>query len=80
MHINGGLVVNLGNTCARKVKEVEQRRKFGTCSSCVVVGTTGLFDLLYSGVTGLWQTCEHRRRLRGCEAEAGRAHLVSVRA
>lgn len=53
----------------RKVKEVEQRRKFGTCSSCVVVGTAGLFDLLYSGVTGLWQTCEHRRRLRGCEAE-----------
>lgn len=53
----------------RKVKEVEQRRKFGTCSSCVVVGTAGLFDLLYSGVTGLWQTCEHRRGLRGCEAE-----------
>ena len=59
----------------RKVKEVEQRRKFGTCSSCVVVGTTGLFDLLYSGVTGLWQTaspaqaegCE-AARLRGCEA------------
>lgn len=59
-----------------KAKEVEQRRKLGTCSSCVVVGTAGLFDLLYSGVTGLWQTVS----LVQAEAEAGRAHMVSVRA
>ena len=59
-----------------KAKEVEQRRKFGTCSSCVVVGTAGFFDLLYSGVTGLWQAAS----LVQAEAEAGRAHMVSVRA
>lgn len=58
-----------------KAKLVEQRRKFGTCSSCVVVGTAGLFDLLYSGVTGPWQTVS----LLQAEAEAGRAHMVSVR-
>lgn len=42
----------------------------------MVVGTAGLFDLLYSGVTGPWQTVS----LLQAEAEAGRAHMVSVRA
>ncbi len=42
----------------------------------MVVGTAGRFDPLYSGVTGLWQTVSLVR----AEAEAGRAHLVSVRA
>lgn len=59
-----------------KAKEVEQRRKFGTWSSCVVVGTAGVFDLLYSGVTGFWQTAS----LVQARAEARRAHMVSVRA
>lgn len=59
-----------------KAKEVQQRGMFGTWSSCVVVGTAGLFDPRYSGVTGLWQA----ESLVLAEAEAGRAHLVSVRA
>lgn len=73
MHINGGLVVNLRNTCAES-KRSGAEKEVGKCSSCVVVGTAGLFDLLCSGVTGLWQT------VNLVQAQAGRAHMVSARA
>lgn len=73
MHINGGLVVNLRNTCAES-KRSGVEREAGMYSSCVVVGTAGLFDLLCSGVTGLWQT----ENL--VQAQAGWTHMVSVRA
>lgn len=54
MHINGGLVVNFKNTCAES-KRSGAEKKVGTCCSCAVVGTARPFDLLCSGVTGLWQ-------------------------
>lgn len=77
MHINGGLVVNLGNTWAESKgsgaeKEVWHVQQLCGCS------TAGLFDLLYSGVTGPWQAA--RLQQAEAEAEAGRAHMVSVRA
>lgn len=46
-------------------------REAGMYSSCVVVGTAGLFDLLCSGVTGLWQTGNL------VQAQAGWTHMVS---
>lgn len=75
MRINGGLVVNFKNICAES-KRSGAEKKVGTCSSCVVVGTARPFDLLCSGVTGLWQMVN----LVQAEAEAGRARTVSARA
>lgn len=68
------LVVDLGNTCA-KVREQEGRKTWHV-HSCAVVGTVRLFDLLYSGVTVLWQPAVLAR----AEASPGQAHMLLVRA
>ena len=54
MSVIGRLVADLGNTCGGKgcgvLKEVWHAR------SCVLAAAARLFDLLYSGVTVLWQS------------------------
>lgn len=67
VHINVVLKAWSKNKSVEKQEKMEREEEVGTCGSCAVVETTGLFDLRHSGATQLW------RKVNRVQAEAGAA-------